>query len=307
MKSVLIIGVTGFIGRHLALQFAQHGWRVVGLGTRPPENSPQEDLARYYQLPLPSEKLRPIIRTEKPAIVINCAGRASVGLSVTDPVADFQSSIELVFYLLNYLRLEAPLCRFFMLSSGAVYGNAESLPIKETHQPSPISPYGFHKLICEQLCQEFFRVYKVPTAIARIFSSYGVGLRRQVLWDICKKAYTHPVLRMHGTGKESRDFLHVMDLARAIRLLAEKGSFEADIYNLASGRQTTIKELVDLTLSFISRKIEVEFDGLNPVGNPLKWEADISRISKIGFSPEIPLESGIKSYVNWCKLELVGE
>jgi len=306
MKTVLVTGVTGFIGRYVARQFSEAGWSVVGLGTRPPENAPRQDLTDYKQLVLPSPELTGIVRKLQPQVCIHCAGRASVDLSRTDPAADFSASVAVTFNVLDALRLHAPECRLIYLSSAAVYGNPERLPIQETQSFNPISPYGFHKLMSEQLCTEFFKIYNLPTAIARIFSAYGPGLRRQVLWDICQKALTQPALKLLGTGDESRDFIHGRDVAKAIYLLAEKAPCQAEVYNLANGVETTIRELAELVLDKIGQPIPLEFDGSIRVGNPVNWQADINRLSQLGFVPEVPLERGINIYAQWCRAEILG-
>ncbi|MBD2087800.1 NAD-dependent epimerase/dehydratase family protein [Trichocoleus sp. ST-U3] len=306
MKTVLITGVTGFIGRYVARQFTETGWSVIGLGNRPPENAPRQDLFRYEKLNLPSADLAKIVQELQPEVCIHCAGRASVELSISDPSADFSNSVAVTFNLLDTLRLYVPKCRLIYLSSAAVYGNPETLPIQENQSLKPISPYGFHKLMSEQLCAEFFQVYNLPTAIVRIFSGYGPGLRRQVLWDMCQKALINPALKLRGTGNESRDFIHGRDVARALQILAEKANFEAEVYNLANGVETTIKELAALVLAKLGEDILVEFDNSTPVGTPINWQADMSKLSQIGFIPEVTIERGINVYVQWCRAEILG-
>ncbi len=307
MKSVLVAGVTGFIGRYIARQFSEHGWNVIGVGTRSHENAPRQYLYSYQQMVLPATELAELIKEIQPQVCIHCVGRASVGLSVTEPEEDFHTGVTVTFNLLNTLRLHAPQCRLIYLSSAAVYGNPETLPIRETHHLNPISPYGFHKRMCEHLCTEFFKVYGLPTAVVRIFSAYGPGLRRQVLWDICQKALTQTRLRLQGTGDESRDFIHVRDVAKVIYVLAEKAPCQAEVYNLASGVETTIRELADLILTQLGHQITLEFDGRLPVGNPSNWRADISRLAQFGITlPEVSLERGVNVYVNWCRAEIIG-
>jgi UDP-glucose 4-epimerase len=306
LKTVLITGVTGFIGRYIAREFAQAGWSVVGLGTRPPENAPTQYLLGYYQLTLPSPDLAILIEQLQPQVCIHCAARASVPLSVSEPKADFTDGVVVTFNLLDALRLHAPQCRVIYLSSAAVYGNPKTLPVNESHSLNPISPYGYHKLICEQLCREFFQVYGLLTATVRIFSAYGPGLRRQVIWDICHKALTNPVLNLQGTGNESRDFIHSRDIAKALYLLTEKAPCHADVYNLASGTETSIKELVNLILEQLKLDIPVHFEGTIPIGNPLNWKADINCLKKLGFLPEVTLDRGISVYTQWCRAELMG-
>lgn len=306
MNTVLITGATGFIGRYVARQFAQTNWSVVGLGTHPPENAPTPDLAAYYPLILPSTELAQVIQQTQPQVCIHCAGRASVDLSVVDPASDFNASVAVTFNVLDTLRIYAPTCRVIYLSSAAVYGNPASLPITETHGANPISPYGFHKLMGEQLCAEFFKLYQLPTTIVRIFSAYGPGLRRQVLWDICRKALTQPTLMLRGTGQESRDFIHVRDIARAIYLLATQAPFEANIYNLASGVETPIEALATIVRRELNCSIPLEFDGIVPLGNPLNWRADMSKLQNLGFVPEVSLARGVQVYAQWCRAEILG-
>jgi UDP-glucose 4-epimerase len=89
-------------------------------------------------------------------------------------------------------------------------------------------------------------------------------------------------------------------------MLAERAPCEAEVYNLGSGIETKIKELADLVLEQLSENIPVEFDGHQAVGNPINWRSDVSRIAKIGFTPEVTLERGVKVYVQWCRAEILG-
>jgi UDP-glucose 4-epimerase len=303
-KAVLITGVTGFLGRYLARLFFYHGWRVTGLGLDPPENAPHE-IETYHQIVLPCEALSGIIQQIQPQVCIHCAGRASVNLSFNDPQADFRTNAGITFDVLETLRLHAPRCKFIFLSSAAVYGNPQDLPINEDrHLPNPISPYGFHKLIGEQLCAEYFNIFGLPTAIVRIFSAYGAGLRRQVVWDMSERALTISRIKLRGTGQESRDFIHGKDVAKAIFLVVDRGIFNSEIYNVASGKEVTIKELAELVVAQIGKNIIIEFDGSNPTGNPINWRADINRLEQLGFAQEIALEHGIKTLLEWCRIEL---
>ena len=127
---------------------------------------------------LPGEAFLGLVEQERPDCLVHCAGPASVHNSVVDSASDFYGSTVVTFEILKALQSGAPKCRFLQLSSAAVYGEPADLPVKETHTLNPISPYGFHKWQCELVCQEFAKVYGQPTAIVRIFSAYGAGLRR---------------------------------------------------------------------------------------------------------------------------------
>jgi UDP-glucose 4-epimerase len=272
----------------------------------PPENAAVGPGVAYHRLTLPSAALADLIRHEEPQVCVHCAGRASVPLSLEDPAADFRDSTVITFELLDAMRTSAPACRVIFLSSAAVYGDPTELPVREEHSLAPLSPYGFHKRQCELLCEEFSRVYGIRTASARIFSAYGPGLRRQVVWDICQKALADGSVRLRGTGRESRDFIHAADVARALLLLAETAPARGETYNVATGEETTISQLAVLVLAALERDGSPSFDGVNPTGNPLRWQADVSRLHALGFSPSFPLEKGVRQVANWCVAERGG-
>ena len=305
-KKILITGVAGFIGRYVAQHFLAQKWFVIGVDSVSTENAPFPELLSYYSMKLPEPALHDVIKKHTPDVCIHCAGSASVGLSVTDPARDLYANTVLTFEVLNSLRLYAPQCRFIFLSSAAVYGNPKSLPVKETHPLDPISPYGFHKLQCELLCEEFANVYGMSTAILRVFSAYGPGLRRQVLWDICRKIIIEQSLTLQGTGNESRDFIHAVDIARAIDMVTSNAPMKGEVYNLASGKDVLIRELASMILvSFDSTLTPMFSQGL-PVGTPSNWRADISKLNSLGFSVSLPIEQGVRAYSIWCHAELTG-
>lgn len=300
---VLITGVAGFLGRYLARQFVREGWAVTGLDEVSPENV-QLGAVAYRRMQLPGAGLTEVLRESPPDVCVHCAGRASVGLSMDDPAADFRGNAVLTFELLEALRRHAPHCRFLLLSSAAVYGNPATLPVAEDHPIAPLSPYGYHKRQAELLCEEYSRIYGLPTASARIFSAYGPGLRRQLVWDVCEKVLSTGRLALRGTGGESRDFIHAADIARGLLVLATKAPCEGEIYNLASGRETTVAELATLLVAALGSKAVATFDGVATPGDPLHWRADITRISALGFTPSIPLEQGLHAAAAWCSAEL---
>lgn len=304
MKTVLITGTAGFLGRHIVRQFAREGWRTVGLDDIPPENAPLGSLSRFVRVKLPSPELAGLLSEEKPTVCIHCAGRASVPLSMRDPAGDFRDNVALTFEVLDALRQHAPECRFLLLSSAAVYGNPPELPVSEQAPIAPLSPYGWHKRQCEMLVEEFAQVFSLPALAVRIFSAYGPGLRRQVVWDICERALTTGRLTLRGTGRESRDFVHAIDVARALFLLAENAPARGEAYNLASGQETTIADLARHLIQSLGLSIEPEFDGKVTAGEPLRWQADLQRIAGLGFQPKVTLERGLQEVAAWASSEL---
>jgi UDP-glucose 4-epimerase len=127
-----------------------------------------------------------------------------------------------------------------------------------------------------------------------------------VLWDICRKIIVQKSLTLQGTGNESRDFIHALDIARAIHIISSKAPMRGEVYNLASGQEVTIKELAAMVLAALDSPITPLFDGVLPAGTPLNWQADISKLTSLGFSGSIPLQQGVTSFTNWCRAELSG-
>jgi nucleoside-diphosphate-sugar epimerase len=156
--------------------------------------------------------------------------------------------------------------------------------------------------MCELLAQEYHAIYGIQTGSVRIFSAYGPGLRKQILWDIYQKALKSEKIALFGSGEETRDFIFVEDIARAIQLVLEKGVFNGNTYNLGSGTEVSIRELGELFLSSLGMKnAKLIFSGETKPGDPLRWCADIELIKGLGFAPGTQLEQGLLEYARWVK------
>jgi UDP-glucose 4-epimerase len=223
-----------------------------------------------------------------------------------DPYSDFYGGPVLTFALLASLRDLQPECAFINISSAAVYGNPSELPVKEGAPIRPISSYGFHKWQSEIICQEYASLWGIRTASARIFSAYGPGLHRQVIWDIIYKILTQPEVLLQGTGQESRDFIHVQDIAQGVNVIVNNASMKGEAYNLASGSETKIKDLATLIQARLNAQVEIKFSGELPAGTPINWKADIQKINVLGFSPQMTLEKGINDFIEWARREIGG-
>ncbi len=127
-----------------------------------------------------------------------------------------------------------------------------------------------------------------------------------LLWDICYKVITQNSLYLQGTGKESRDFVHALDIARALQNIGIKAPMQGEIYNLGSGKETSILELSTLILKALDSKLIPHFDNVVPSGSPLNWCADLSKLTSLGFTNTVSLTHAVKTYANWCYAELIG-
>jgi UDP-glucose 4-epimerase len=298
---ILISGIAGFLGHAIAERALAASHSVAGVDLQLPRAALRSQLASFTQGTVTGASVAELIARFEPELCIHCAGRSSVPQSVADPRGDFEASALPTMALLDELRRSAPRCRFVLLSSAAVYGSPELLPIAETQPCRPVSPYGFHKLICEQLCREYHQLYALPTVSVRIFSAYGEGLRRQVIWDVLEKTVKPGPLLLQGSSVASRDFVHATDVAAGILLVAARGELDGGSYNLASGIETPIGELAARLARAVGVDDRVQFDGAIAPGVPVRWKADIGKLGALGFAPSVSLERGISALVDWWR------
>jgi dTDP-glucose 4,6-dehydratase/UDP-glucose 4-epimerase len=295
--TILIIGSEGFIGNHLVNHFLDKNYQIVGcdLFERPAKSNYE-----YIKTSRLTPEWRDIFLNNNFNFCINASGSGNVSFSVTHPQSDFESNTLDVVRILDALRQNNTHCKYLHISSAAVYGNPKHLPILEKESLDPISPYGFHKLLSEIVCKEYYELYKIPITIIRPFSVYGPGLKKQLFWDILSKLdeSDNQIITLFGTGEESRDFIYISDLMELIYQIIEKDNFELNIYNAATGNETTIREISNAIQDFIPNTM-ISFSGKTRSGDPNNWRADIQQIKNIGFSPITSINNGIKAYINW--------
>jgi len=286
----LVTGGHGFLGSYVQSALAQRG-EVVAAG-RPDVAIPSADFDRMLQ-------------SVRPELVVHCAGPASVAASVADPGSDFEASVVVTSELLDRLCRLPRRPRVVFVSSAAVYGNPSFFPVDENATPGPVSPYGRHKLECEQLLRDFHEAHELPSVSLRVFSAYGEGLRRQILWDVCVQALSRGEVRLHGSGSETRDFVHAHDVARALTTVVDAARFEAEVYNVASGIETSIARLATLLVDALGVEARISFNGVSRPGDPTRWRADLGLIEALGFRPSVELDEGVHSYAGWASRELI--
>ncbi|MDF1576035.1 MAG: SDR family oxidoreductase [Bacteroidales bacterium] len=294
---IIIIGSKGFIGSHLSAYLTQKGNTIY-------EADVVVDYSKregYFLIDASNSDYKEIFKHHDFDICINCSGAASVLESLKNPVRDYFLNTVNVFRILDAIKEYQDSCKFINLSSAAVYGNPVSLPIEESATLDPISPYGLHKLMAEQICEEFYRLYGIPTCSLRLFSVYGIGLQKQLFWDLYQKARSGQTVNLFGTGKESRDFIYIADLVKAIELIIKKADFTADTINVANGIEIRIEEAVSVFFSYFEGGMEYTFTGEEREGDPINWRADLHKLSGMGYNPSYNLALGLKEYYEWIK------
>lgn len=295
---IIVTGAEGFIGASLVKYFRGKG-DIVQAWNRRENEKKSEDIFTVDLTDV--DAIKTAIKTFQPDIVIHCAGSADVRKSVLNPYADFHNNVIIthsLFFALHQCDLKN--CKIIFLSSAGVYGNPIQLPISESMQPNPISPYALHKQICENICWYFINNYGMNIKIARIFSVYGNGLQKQIFWDMYCKAIKTKKLELYGTGNESRDYIHVTDVARAIYLIVKYAPQDEVIYNIANGEEVTIASVAQIFAEDMNLKGKVYFNGERREGDPINWCADISKLKNLGYKKTVNIEDGIRMYVRWA-------
>lgn len=290
---ILVVGSRGFIGSHCVDYFSQEN-EVWGCDVIMDYNDPQ-----YIWIGSVDGELLGIFREHQFDVCINCSGAASVPFSLSNPYNDFNLNTLNVIKLLEAIRIYNSNCKFITMSSAAVYGNPENLPIIADVRVAPVSPYGYHKVFAENVCEEYSRFWGIKTCCVRIFSAYGPRLKKQLFWDMYNKFCNNEVIELWGTGRESRDFIYISDLVRAIDIVIKNSSFNGDRINLANGCQITIAEVAGAFVKALGSEKKIKFNGEERIGDPINWEADITRLIEWGYVPQVSLEQGIKEYISW--------
>ena len=278
---VLITGSTGFIGGSLGRYAAQASHTVMGTG-RSPEPG-KEWPGVYTPGEATAESLSAIVSDFAPDVLFHAAGTASVGDSLVDPLADFRGSVAVCANMLEAVRRSGKSPLVFIPSSAAVYGNPAALPVAEQAAMQPISPYGFHKAMCETMARESAECFGLKVIVCRLFSVFGAGQRRLLVWDLFRQLRgPGEVAWLDGTGSESRDFLHIDDLAAAIFQLVEKSADSPsgyfDIINVASGEETMVADIAGKIRDIVAPGKRVDCRGTLRPGDPLNWRGDTAKL-----------------------------
>jgi len=299
-----VTGAGGFIGSAAAAAFGRAGWSVTALGHARrwadvgPELAPP---ALWIEGDVNGERLAAALGAQgRPEVVFHAAGGGSVGASLADPEADRARTVGSLVQTLAFLGAHAPEARLIYPSSAAVYGEAADGAIPETLPAAPVSPYGRHKLEAERLIAQAANG-GLDAVIIRLFSVYGPGLRKQLLWDLGRRLLAAPAqVELGGRGDEARDFLFIDDAVRMIGLAAgleqRTGSM---IVNAAAGRAVTVRQVAEALRAALHVDSSIRFSGEVREGDPQSLVADVRRAQTLGFGPQVALEDGMARLARW--------
>ncbi|MDQ3862261.1 MAG: NAD-dependent epimerase/dehydratase family protein [Actinomycetota bacterium] len=320
----LITGGCGFIGTALIRSLTEaggHTIRVVdnlSVGTR-------EDLAASGDfVEASTDGLGPIVSGEHieliagditeadlalraargAEVIVHLAANTGVMPSVEDPRGDCMTN---VIGTLNYLEAarHSGVERFIFASSGGtIVGEAEP-PIHEEMPPHPVAPYGASKLAGEGYCSAYFGTFGLKTVALRFGNVYGPlsGHKNSVVARFIKQALEGEALEIYGDGTQTRDFIYVDDLIRAVRLSVSAGGVGGEVFQIATSAETTVQELVDRLLPALA---EAGIDGIEVRktaarrGEVRRNYADTSKARRmLGWKAEVDLDEGLRRTVRW--------
>jgi len=226
-----------------------------------------------------------------------------VAPSVEDPRADCLAN---VIGTLNYLEAArmGSIERFVFASSGATIGEVEP-PIHEEMTPHPVSPYGASKLSGEAYCSAYFRTFGVETVALRFGNVYGPlsSHKSSVIAKFIKRALRGEVLEIYGDGTQTRDFIYVEDLTRAVRLSATAEGVGGEVFQIATNAETSVREMIEGLLPVLAAVgiKDVEVRQTSPrLGDVMRNYSDTTKAARmLGWRSEVDLEEGLRRTVEW--------
>lgn len=295
--SVLVTGAHGFLGRHVARALARRGVHVRGLGhgSWASEDRHAWGVAEWHDADVTLEALT--AHAGAPGAIVHCAGSASVRASVDHPYEDFQRTVSTTLAVLEFVRTRARGAHVVLPSSGSVYGSVDE-GVREDAVLAPCSPYAEHKAASERLCREFGGMFGVAASVVRLFSVYGDGLRKQLLWDACARLARGPA-EFGGTGRERRDFVHVEDAVALLLIAIERASPVVPVVNGGTGVAPRVEEVLAEVAAGVPGAGAVRFTGVRRPGDPDTMLADTERARSWGWRPQVAWRDGVRAYCRW--------
>jgi UDP-glucose 4-epimerase len=303
---VLVTGGAGFIGSHIVDRLLAQDLEVVvidNLQTGRLENIAKHKNDKRLRIVCGDIRDAQVVKDSVEGVeaVVHQAAMISVMQSFENPVLTNEVNTSGTLNLLK-ASVDSGVKRFVYASSCVVYGNIETVPIKEDWLPKPASPYGVSKLAAEGYVRVFGDTYGLETVCLRYFNVYGPrqsysdysGVITQFINRLVKDL--SPVV--FGDGDQTRDFVHVYDVAEANMLSLKTVGIAGETFNIGSGVATTISQLANMLLG-ITDKTHLKLVHSEPRKGDIKHSfADISKARKrLQFNPKVSLRDGLETLI----------
>jgi UDP-glucose 4-epimerase len=304
---VLITGGAGFIGSHLVEKYLARGDQVAVIddfstGSKKNIADAMKSNVTVYEMKLQSPEIAEVVRREKPDLINHHCAQKSVRDSVTDPKKDADINLIALLNLMEAVRQTD--CRkiIYASSGGVVYGEQSEFPATEEHPKNPMSPYGVTKYASELYLNYYVQQFDFHATCLRYGNVYGprqdpAGEAGVVaIFSERMKAGKETVI--YGTGKQTRDFVFVGDIANA-NIAAEKTLNGFHAYNVGRAVEVSITEIHDLLARAAGHKTPVKFEAAKP-GEQMRSVLSHQALSKAtGWQPETSLETGLRKTYEW--------
>ncbi|MBI2058250.1 MAG: NAD-dependent epimerase/dehydratase family protein [Nitrospirae bacterium] len=301
--TALVTGAAGFIGSNLVRLLSQHAERIIALDNL--STGYLDNLDGIPRVKFVQGDVRHPMTVQRAAegaeVIFHLAAQVGNLRSLEDPVADLDVNVMGTVRLLEAAR-KMKIPKFIYSSSAAIFGEPVRLPISESHPLAPPTPYAASKLAGEQYALCYSQLHGIGVVCLRYFNVYGPHQRYDAYGNVipifARRMHEGGPLRVYGSGKQTRDFVHVADVARA-NLLAAVTPGTQGVFNIGSGIPTTVNDLVHLIRSLSGSGCEVEYHPARP-GEVLHSVSDISAArSVLGYRPHLPLREGLADYLAW--------
>ncbi len=291
MSKIIVTGGAGFIGSHITDELVAQGHEVIVidnllLGKKEFVN--KKAIFKKVSI-LDYKKIAPLFKGA--AAVFHLAADPRLPLSIEDPIGTHQINVTGTVNVLM-AAMKAKVDKVIFSSSSAVYGNQTKLPIVETMQPAPLSPYGLHKFLSEEYCRLFSRLYGLKTVSLRYFNVFGprklnTGSYPMVIPLFLGQRQAGEPLTVVGSGTATRDYVHVSDVVRANMLAWKSNVQNGEVINIGSGRQVSVLEVAKFVGGEVAHIPE------RP-GEMKAAQADITCAQKLlAWSPRVTFEEGM--------------
>lgn len=292
--SVLVTGATGLVGTNLVPELLDAEYEVDFLSHSDPDRDTIPKSIEVHSGDVTELESLPSFAGYD--IVIHLAGSVSVQNSIDNPVGTFRTNALGTQHVLERARKDE-VDEFVYLSSGAVYGNPNYLPIDESHPTECLHPYASSKLAGENVAEAYANAYDLSVVILRAFTLYGPGqatdnLAPTVIEQIMSGTDTISL----GNLKPTRDFTYIDDLTSAILKVIGEPECQNNVYNVGSGRETCVRDFVDEIVAQSGCDVDIESDsgGRKSDIEIERMKADISKLQGIGWEPDYDVEQGIE-------------
>lgn len=307
---VLVTGGAGFIGSHVVEEYQKERHEIVvvdDLSMGSLANIGDMSGVTFYQESIANfEFMKKLLVTEKFDVIYLLAAIASVADTIARPYESHKINQEANLFILETIRAnKLEIKKLLFASSAAVYGNLPELPKMEASPVAPATAYAIDKYATERFVLSYADLYSIPATAVRFFNVFGprqnpASPYSGVLSIIADTLRKNEQFTLMGNGRQTRDFVFVKDVVRALKILETTDGTDGQVYNVATGHSRQLLEAIE-TFEKVSGKKLYRLDAPQRIGDIQESVASIEKLEKLNFSPAYSFESGVRLY--WESLE----